>query len=129
MPDALETLFALGALFWRFLAAGGWIALLIYGLVVTQDYRKRKRFSDATAHMILEDLQSGLAANMWVISTYLKRKPKSAVARQQAEAALVMATVLREHIAVKMNVSPGPRYLKARRAVLREARKAARTWD
>ncbi len=120
--DLLQGIFDVAAFFWRFLVGGGAFGLLFYGLLVTQDYRKRKRFSDATRHMSRDALEAGLAANMWVVAAYVQRRPKGALAARQAEAALVMATVLREHIAAIDNLYPGPRYLKSRRAVLREAK-------
>lgn len=119
----LDWVFALGEAVWRFLVGGGAFGLLFYGLLVTRDYRKRKRFSDATRHLTQDELGVGLATNVAIVAAFVQGKTTDAHASKRAEAALVMATVLKEHLAAKANVFPGPRYLKSRRAVLRAAKR------
>ncbi|WP_373028146.1 hypothetical protein [Sulfitobacter sp.] len=95
--------------------------LLCYCLATSRDYRRRCRFSGATRDLELSDLEDALCRNMLVISTFLHGPRKPGLEARKAESALVMATVLREHIARKNEHRSLPRYLKVRRTVWNEA--------
>ena len=96
--------------------------LLWYRLWITRDYRLRKRFSDATAHLGHDDLVAGYRINMTIIADYLHNRPRPRGSLKRANAALIMATVLREHIVAHDGLFPAPRYLQSRRELWRMAR-------
>ena len=99
------------------------LALLWYCLRITRDYRKRRAFGEATAHLGLDDLKAGYLTNMQIVAGYLQDRPRPAGSLRRAEAALIMATVLREHIVAKEGLWPVPRYLRSRRELWRMARR------
>ncbi len=91
------------------------LAVLWYCLRTTRDYRKRRVFSDATAHLTREELTAAYTANMRLVAEYLQLRPRPKGSLRQAEHALIMATVLREHIVAQDGLWPAPRYLLSRR--------------
>ncbi len=99
------------------------LAVLWYCLRITRDYRRRKAFSDATAHLDLEDLKVGYLTNMQIVASYLQDRPRAEGSLRRAEAALIMATVLREHIVAREGLWPVPQYLRSRRELWRMARR------
>lgn len=109
-----------------FLEFGVAWAILYYGIAVTRDHRKRRRFSDATRHLGHADLKDGFDRNMRVVASFLRSTRRNALDAKKAESALVMATALREHLAVIEGLRPLPKYLKSRRTIWRQARQLNR---
>ncbi len=99
------------------------LAILWYCLRITRDYRLRRRFSDATAHLDLADLKAGYATNIKIVAGYLQNRPRPKGSLRRAEAALIMATVLREHIVAKEGLLPAPTHLRSRRELWRRAKR------
>ena len=98
---------------------------VFYCLRITRDHRLRHHYSAATAHLDRADLVAGYRVNMAIVADYLQNKPRPLWSARKADAALIMATVLREHIAAQDGLFPAPTYLQSRRELWRKAR----TWN
>ncbi|SEW46145.1 hypothetical protein SAMN04488515_3454 [Cognatiyoonia koreensis] len=115
--------------------AGIGFGILWYCFWTTQDYRLRYRFSKATAHLTAEDLHLGRQRNIDVLVAYYQScataklldtrvvKAERQVHFRRAKAALVMVTVLDEHIAASAKVAAPLSYLYARRQIILEAKR------
>ena len=93
---------------------------LWYALWITQDYRKRRRYWDLTCDLSDDELRALFAAAMVRLATYRQSRLPKSVPLREARAALILATLLREH-AFHRAGQPGPRFLRSRRVVLRHA--------
>ena len=98
------------------------LAGVIYGLPVTQDYRKRRRFYDQTAHMSDDELRAQFAVCLHVLAAFMRRELPGPRPDRSANNALVMATVLRERICGNARAFPMPKYLRSRRQVWKLAK-------
>lgn len=112
--------------------------LLWYALVVTLDRPARVVLSGATRHLTLPECEAALAKNLRIIARFLRSIRRSHPFERRftrnrrrflagrAHRALVMATVLAEHIAAYQG-KPPPRYLRNRRRLWREAAKLSKS--
>lgn len=98
------------------------IGLLYVCLVITSDYRARRRYWDQCAEYSNSQIRTKFRERMFFLAVYIQRKHTPQLPRKSAAASLVQATVLRERICMLAGL-PGPRsYLKSRKELWRVAK-------
>jgi hypothetical protein len=97
--------------------------LLIAGLNVSQDYRKRWTYSYHTRHLGESELGLALSRNMEVVAVFVQDIRNQKVSARRADEALIMATVLEEHLSVLTGADVPRSYLKRRKRLWNQAAK------
>lgn len=117
----LSPLFELTKVSWYILVNGGSVLLLTYCLIVTMDRPKRARFYEATRRLTEKELVVAQDKNLRVFAEYKRTRGPSQPPLWAASEALMMATVLEEHLARVRNL-PAPRsYRRSRKAQVKRA--------
>ncbi|QYX57382.1 hypothetical protein K1T73_02980 [Roseovarius sp. SCSIO 43702] len=102
-----------------------WLPLALCGLAValyvTKDHRRRRALSNLTRELDDEALRALYAAALVKVARYRQGPLPKPVPAREAELALTLATVLREHAFHRASLDPAPGYLRSRRALLRQA--------
>lgn len=108
--------------------------LLWYALFTTQDRPARAWLSQATGHLTLAECEAGRDINLRIVGRYLRSVRRShpferrvtryrrRIMLPRAQKALIMATVLEEHIASHKGEQL-PSYLRSRRKLWKQARR------
>ncbi|MEP3347321.1 MAG: hypothetical protein ABJN34_07270 [Litoreibacter sp.] len=102
------------------------LALLYFCVRITRDYGLRRRLFDATADLPPDELHAQFRRAMWIVGLYAAKPVWPVLPQRVAENALVLATVLREHIHHHAGAPLPSSYLSQRRLLIREAKAYAR---
>jgi hypothetical protein len=94
---------------------------LIACIYVTKDYRTRWYFSFNTQHLSRDELDVAFSKNMVIVAQFVQDRRRSNVSARAADHALIMSTVLQEHMAEFDQLAPPTSYLAARRRLMTQA--------
>jgi hypothetical protein len=102
------------------------VYLLILGalhicLWISQDHRQRLRIWDATRDLPKDEMYRHFRNAMWILGAYLDKPFRPRVTLRTANRALLVASVLREHMHQGAG-EPAPGFLRSRRQLMRTAR-------
>lgn len=100
-------------------------AVLWVCLEITKDTRKRRAVWQSTRTLSRDALEKHFGICMWVAGLYLAKPFHPVVSWRRAENALLIATVLREHLEYQSGRKSYVGYLRSRRELAAEAKRYA----